>query len=425
MITQSTILVSAFLAILTFVVPKKYFLVPFLAAVCFVPTDQRIIVMDLDFTVLRILVLAGVLRTWMRDKQKQVTWNKFDYMVFAWVGVGTLIYILQWSSMKAMINRAGVMFDVVGLYWLFRQRIRCREDIIFVFKILAVCALMLAPFVAFEWATGHNLFVHLGRVLTQVREGRYRCQAAFPHSLMLGLFWATVVPVFIGLGLSEQKKALYLAAGAASIFMIFSTASSTPVVVLAAVFLLLAFFPYRQHGRQIVFGICGVAIILHLLMNAPVWHLISRVDIVGGSTGWHRYNLIDKTIQHFGEWAILGTRSTAHWGRGLGDITNQYVLEGIRGGFITLIIFVALLVTAVKTIGRYSLLITSTKQQWFNWCICVSVLTHCISFMGVSYFGQISMLLYLDFAIVGLVYEISFAQIPAKTRPIGAAFSGT
>jgi len=38
------------------------------------------------------------------------------------------------------------------------------------------------------------------------------------------------------------------------------------------------------------------------------------------------------------------------------------------------------------------------------------MLGHCLSFIGVSYFGQIMMLLYLMFAIVGFVYEMSMRQ---------------
>lgn len=414
---QATIYIGLFLSILAFVVPRKYFLLPFIVAACFVPMDQRVLIMDLDFTVLRFLVLAGVLRIFIRSEFRSIHWNKFDYVLIAWATCGAVIYIVQWMNMTAVINRSGFLFDAVGLYWLFRQNMRSLDDVKFAFKLLAFSVLLLAPLVAIEWTTGRNPFLYLGKVSTFVREGRYRCQAAFPHSIMLGLFWATLVPVFIGLAISERNKLFYWAAAGASIFIVCGTASSTPVATLLEVLVLLGLFRYRHYGRQIAFGLCALIVVLHIVMRAPVWHLIARANIIGGSTGYHRFHLIDQAIKHFGEWMLLGTRDTSHWGWGLGDVTNQYILEGVRGGTLTLAVFIILLIMTVKTFGGYSLRPMPRRQQWFIWCLCISILGHCLSFVGVSYFGQIMMLLYLTLAIAGLIYEKSREPVVKRIYP--------
>lgn len=418
MIRELTIFIAIFLAILTIAIPRKYFLVPYILAACFVPTDQRVIVMDLDFTVLRILVVAGVLRIFVRGEQRRIKWNKFDQMVFAWVTCGAVVYVLQWMDAKSVINRLGVLFDVIGMYWLFRQKIRSWDDVKFVLTILAFGAVTLAPLVAFEWLTGRDPFIVLGKVTTSVRSEWYRCQAAFPHAIMLGLFWATLVPVFIGLARAEPRKYLYWAATGASIFIICSTASTTPITVLFQVLLLVAAFRYRSYGRLAIYCLVGLAVGLQAVMNHPVWHLVTYMNIIGGSTGWHRYNLIDQAVRHLDQWALLGIRDTSSWGWGLGDVTNQYVLEGVRGGVVTLLLFMLLLIVAVKTVGRYSLCSMSVKQQWLAWCICVSLLGHCLSFVGVSYFGQIMMLLYLNFAIVGFIYGVC-GEAVAEEKSLG------
>ncbi len=428
MITYGSIIITILLVITALVVPRKFFLLPYILAACFVPADQRIIIASLDFTPLRILVIAGVLRLWMRGEIRSVKLNRFDKLVFLWVVSGSVIYILQWQDMRSLIYKCGIFFDVIGLYWLYRQNIRSWPDLVFITKTMALCALLLVPFVAFEWSTGRNPFEVLGRVVTDVRQGRYRCQASFPHSIMLGLFWATLVPLFVGLAMTEKKKILYWAAAAASVFIVCSTASSTPIVVLVAIVLLLPMFRYRHYGRQITWALCGSIITLHLVMKAPVWHLIGRVNMVGGSTGYHRYLLIDQAINHFPEWAFIGCRSTAHWGLGLQDITNQYVAEGVTGGIVTLTLFIYLLVMAVRTACSYSLQPMPKYKQWFAWCICVSVIGHCISFLGVGYFGQIRMLLNLTLATVGALYGISKSRNVSKAsslngEPVAAAIS--
>jgi len=405
MISQATVVITVFLGILTFVVPKKSFLLPFILAACFVPADQRVIIFDLDFTPLRILVLVGFFRTILLGERLTFKWNRFDKLVLVWAICGALIYIIQWANMRALIYKCGVLFDAIGLYWLFRINISSWGEIKWATKVFAFCSLVLAVLVGLEWATGQNPFAALGRVETDVREGRYRCQASFPHSIMLGLFWATLVPLFIGFARQDKSKLLFWSAVAASAFIVAATASSTPVLTLLFVLIILCGYRWREYTACAGWGLFASLIALHIVMQAPVWHLISRIGVIGGSTGWHRYHLIDQAINHFGEWLFLGCRSTAHWGRGLTDITNQYILEGVRGGFVTLVLFLVMIYMALRILLRLSLQHQEHKQQFLIWCFLVIILGHCVSFLGVSYFGQIMMWWYMTLAAVSFLYE--------------------
>jgi len=404
-IYEPTIFIAIFLVILTFVVPRKYFLVPYVITVCFVPTDQRIIIMGLDFTILRILVVAGVLRIMLYGEQKSVRWNILDMTILLWVFCGAFIYVIQWMSTRAIINRLGVIFDVVGLYWLFRQKIRSWNDVKFVFTLLAISVVILLPLVALEWSTGRNPFVILGRVMTNVRSEQYRCQAAFPHSIMLGLFWATLVPIFVGLGITQRKKILYWAAVAAAVFIVMASASSTPILVLTIVLFGLLWFRWRELTGKTALCLLVSLTALHIVMRAPVWHLLARVNVIGASTGWHRYNLIDKAIEHIDEWVFIGCRSTEHWGFGLGDVTNQYILEGVRGGGITVLIFLVMIYRVLRTLLSLSLQEKDRKERFLIWCLFTAIIGHCVAFLGVSYFGQITMLWYMTLAVAALCLE--------------------
>jgi hypothetical protein len=138
-------------------------------------------------------------------------------------------------------------------------------------------------------------------------------------------------------------------------------------------------------------------------MNAPVWHLISRVNIFGSSTGWHRYHLIDQAVKHFGEWWLIGTVSTTHWDayRRLTDITNQYILEGVRGGLITLVLFVIMISLAFQGVGRLWRAVKFDKGKTIMaWALGVSLFVHCMNFIAVSYFGQIYMIFFLLLAMI-------------------------
>lgn len=186
--------------------------------------------------------------------------------------------------------------------------------------------------------------------------------------------------------------------------MVWMTASSTPILALASVPALLFVFPWRRNTRIVAWGIVALVCALHIVMEAPVWHLVARIGVVSGSTGYHRYRLIDAAIRHFGEWMLLGTRSTAHWGVGLEDVTNQYILEGVTGGVASLILFCAVHFVGARMLVRLSLCTRNKGESYLAWCMFTTIMVHCTSFIGVAYFGQITMIWHLLLASTALLY---------------------
>lgn len=401
----STIALAIGFAGLTLLVPRKYFLFPFILASCFVPTDQRVIMMGLDFTVLRMLVAVGVVRVFVYGEYRPLKFNAIDRLVLTWALCGAVVYSIQQQNTEAMINRAGVLFNTLGLYWLFRQNIATWSGIKQTFACFAVCAILMLPFVLIEWSTGSNPFVFLGKVITSVREEKLRCQAAFPHSIMMGLFWTILAPVFLALARTEKRRMLYGGAFAASVVIIMASASSTPILVFLVTVAIFGAFGWRRYTSVAAWALVGMAAALHIVMNAPVWHLLARINVIGGSTGWHRYNLIDKAVRNFSEWMVIGCRSTDHWGFYLGDVTNQYVLEGVRGGAITLVLFLVMIYAVLKTLLRSSLNCRDREGRLVIWALFAMMCAHCIGFIGVSYFGQITILWYMTLAATALLAD--------------------
>lgn len=418
MILEPTIFAAILLGVLTLIVPGKFLLVPYVIAACFVPTDQRVVIMELDFTVLRILVLVGVLRIFIRGELIRVNWHKLDHLIFAWLICGAFVYVIQWMSLKALVNRAGLLFDALGLYWLFRQKIRSWADIKFAFTVLAFCVVLMAPLIAIEASTGRNPFVLMGRVITKEREERLRCQGAFPHSIMLGLFCGILVPGFLTFAMLNKKNILYWLGAAAAVFIVIASASSTPLMVMAVMLLGLAFFKWRRYTPKAALAVIVMLTALHVVMQAPVWHLMARVNVVSGSTGYHRYKIIDQAIEHFDEWALIGSRSTAHWDWGTEDITNQYILEGVRGGLASLIFFLIMLYIAFKISLESSLISQTLDQQRISWCLFIIMVGNGVGFLGVSYFGQMIMLWYMMLAQTSMLFEIRLETQAAWYRNI-------
>lgn len=413
-----TLMITVLLVLMVLLLPRKWFLMPYIIAACIVPADQREIIMGLDFTPLRFLVFFGILKLAVSGNIKPIRWNLFDKLIVTWMICGTIIYIIQWQSMRAVIYKSGVMFDCFGLYYIFRQSLTSWDDVFFTIKIFALLAIISAPLMIDERITQESFFSHFGRSGALFHRGRFRCSGPFPHSIMMGLFWANLLPLFYGCAKTGRNKAFFYTAIAAGFVSVYLSGSSTPVMTAAAIFVFWLIYRFRMYGKQITIGLVCMIMCLHIVMKAPVWHLISRVNVFSGSTGYHRFLLIDRAISNFNEWALFGCKDVEHWGIWAGDITNQFIVEGVNGGLVTMLIFIFMLGYAVRITGRHSLIPQPRQNKWICWAMCVSILGHCVSFFGVSYFGQIMMLLYLQFACVSFINDLQNTILVPKTIPI-------
>ena len=410
------------LGIATLLLPRRYAVWPMLVMACFVSPAQRIAVFTLNFDLLRIMVLFGAIRVVARYEIRLFIWHRMDYVLVAFAVTSTVVYVLQYATADALKYKFGEMYDAIGMYFLFRCLVRDWEDI----TRLAMCGAIISVPVAvaffIEHSTGRNLFGFLGGVplTTMVRDGRLRCQGAFAHPILAGCFWASLTPLIGALWWRGRTGWFFGTTGVCCSFaIIILCASSTPVSAVLFAFAAVALYPMRRWMRGVRWSILAALISLHMMMKMPVWHLIARIDISGGSTGWHRFHLIDQFIRHFDQWWLLGIRSVVEWNVFAGDITNQYVLEGVRGGVIALVLFLILIRMAFARIGRLWRASDGNKPDlYMAWALGVSLFVHCTSFIGVSYFGQINMLWYLTLAMIGSLDAT--AQVARAPQGVGA-----
>ena len=154
-------------------------------------------------------------------------------------------------------------------------------------------------------------------------------------------------------------------------------------------------------------------------MKVPVWYLLARMDIVGGSTGWHRAELITASLKHLNEWWLAGTDYTVHWmPTGVSwspnntDITNHYLAMGVVGGLPLMLTFIAILVKCFQSLGRRmaELREADDPSEWVLWLVGGTLFAHSLTFLSVSYFDQTYVLPWL---VIGMVPGLCSASTPA------------
>ncbi|MCK5509901.1 MAG: hypothetical protein KAI50_15415 [Desulfobacterales bacterium] len=395
------------LGLLMFIVPRRIAVVALVFASVFIPMQQRIVFATLDFTMIRLLILFGWIMIIMRAEYRTIELNEIDKFLILWVIANVAIYTIRTQSLGPFINRMGLAFNALGTYFLFRSLVRDFEDIELVIKTLAIASLFLSGFMLIEHFTGRNLFSVFGGVpkFTALREGRLRCQGAFSHPILAGTFGASLLPLFVSLWWygTREKKIAFLSCIAATIITVTSASSGPAIAYVAGLFALIMWY-WRRYLSHLLWVGSLLLIAIHIIMKAPIWSLIARIDVVGGSTGWHRYHLIDQFITRFNEWWLLGVDSTSHWGRALGDVTNYYVQIGVDAGIVTLILFVFLIIKCFKGIGSSLCVFEGQPRKvMVFWAFGASLFVHLISFISVWYFDQMFLIWYMLLAMISTV----------------------
>jgi hypothetical protein len=384
---------TGLMGVLLLVLPRRLALLPVLALVCYMTMGMRIMVADLNFTMIRILLLFGWTRLLLRREVRRMKLNAIDSIVLWWAAVAIVTHTLLWQY-DGFKYKLGVAYTALGFYFLFRFLIRDLKEISQVCKILAILLVFLAAAMLREKVTGTNVFAVFGGVSEQtiMRNGTLRCQGPFSHPILAGTFGATLLPLVAGLWWERGfGRALSIIGVAAAGTIVLTAGSSGPILAAIVGFMALFFWSVRRHMRTFRWAVVAVLIGLELTMKVHVWFLIARVGVVNGSDAWHRAYLIDRAVANLQDWWLIGTRTPAAWGdpsQQLYDVTNQYIANGVDGGLITMLLFIAILVRCFRGVGRSARVAESLRDKRFIWAIGAALTSHAVSFMSVAYFDQ-------------------------------------
>lgn len=406
--------------------PRRWAPLPLLAGACYMTLGQGFDLGPFSFTVIRVLVGIGLIRCWIRGEKLSGGFNSMDKVLLVWGVWAIASSMFHKEPGAALIFRFGLVYNVWGIYFLLRIFCQDVEDVI---RLSCATALLLVPValeMVLEHATGRNLFSALGGVpeAPMVREGRIRAQGPFAHAILAGTVGATALPLMIGIW--RWRPCLAKVGAAACVVMALACSSSGPILSGLAGLFALWCWKWRDNMRALRWAAVGLYVLLDLVMKAPAYYVIARIDVVGGSTGWHRARLIESALEHLGEWWFAGTDYTRHWmATGVSwspehsDITNYYIQMGVWGGLPLMILFIVALWLAFKAVGLAvrSLEGQSPRMAFFVWSLGACLFAHAATAISVSYFDQSFVFLYSALAGAGSVATAIAVQMPAVTEP--------
>jgi len=418
-------------ALALLLVPRKWAAVPLLLGCTYMTLGQGIEIGPISLPVYRMLLIVGVVRVITKSESLPGGFNLIDKIMIWWGAWVVFASLFHDPERAGPIYACGLVFNQTLFYFLIRIWCTDLEEVGDVIRIVAFLLVPIALEMLIEKGTGKNSFGIFGGVPSWVviREGSYRAQGPFRHPILAGTVGATCVPLFFGI-LSRHRIAASVGI-VSGVVITFASASSGPLMSLLAAVGALMMWRFKGYAKNLRIGAVILYVLLMLTMAKPPYYLIARIDLSGGSTGWHRAFLIEQTIAYLSEWWLFGTDVTRHWMPMQGiandpqhtDITNYYIGFGVTGGLVALILVVWMMGIAFRWVGQiHDALITDQPMQSFMiWCVGACLFSHAVTSLSVAYFDQSMLYFWLSVAVISSVYSIvRLNQVSSVSLEVGS-----
>ena len=421
-------LLIAILALIVLTRSRAAAVAAVVAAVAYLPQTE-VLNIGFHFYAVRLVLLAGIIRLFIRGEHRDFRFGKLDKALFIYAGV--IFVIASLRAPEELTPRLGGLYDLFLSYFLFRCLLRNEEDFRLALSRVAYAIIPFAGLMIYETMTNHNPFSLFNGITANswIRNGHTRAEGPFRNPITAGSFGATFAMLYAGLFFSGVRKRFVLVGFLAAAAIVLSSHSSGPFLGLALG--LLAFFCWRwqRHLKQILYGVVALLLVLQVVMSSPVWFLIAKVSDVTGGGGYHRAMLIEQTVHYFDRWWLAGTVETSDWFpyemNGKADITNWFVAAAVDAGLLGLFAAVSLVVTLFKTLGASIAANPEPRAKKLLWGIGATLVGSLGILFSVTYMDQMQIVWYLLLASIAtlavrppLVLTVLPDPLPARKERV-------
>jgi len=426
-----TLAIAVIFSLLALVLSPAYALAAYITALLWYPYYLVITVGVLDISVGRIVVGVLFLRCLCDNRiRSKFAWSRLD----TWVTLSMVVYIgvfcVTRSLSYAIENRSGFLMDTWFAYMVGRFIVTDRATIVSVIKCLSVVLIPLTILGMIEAKTGWQPFVpligfcpwHEAPTGVEVpRFGLMRAMGPSGDAILFGCGFAMLLPLIYYLHHEKGQwgRLAYFLSGS-TVLGALTSMSNCPWVMVIIVICCLVMEKYRQWVKPLFLSFVFFCVFVGIGSNRPFYHVLASYGNPLGGASWHRARVIDLAIEHFDEWWFLGYKGRdPGWGSELGmghtDVTNEFILTGVKYGVLGVIVLCVVLTIAFRgTIRAYK----NSKDQKLSslyWVLGSILFSVMVIWSAVSFFGSLTPLFYCTLGVVGSSFNFT-AKIPERTN---------
>lgn len=402
-------------------VPRRWAVIPLLMGVIYITHGQAVNLGGIKLPVFRMLLAVGLLRIVVKGEGLAGGFNRIDTLMLllgAWLFFASFFHE-PGAAAAGPTFIIGKVAEISLCYFLVRSFCQDMDDFASIMGVIAILLVPIALEMIQEKFTEINLFSKIFggvREAVVVREGELRARGPFRHAILAGTVGAALVPIMLGLWRRNPRAAKI--GLVACLTMVASCASSGPILSLIFGLMGVFLWKFRSLMGWVRWSIPVGLLVLHMVMEKPVWFIIGRLSM-GGSTGWHRSKLIDSAINYFGDWWAFGTDHTRSWmptgvtfSEEHTDITNYYLAFGVMGGLLAMLLLIAMIWVAFKWTGHMIDAIPEETDEngdrFMIWCMGSSLFSHVATSISVAYYDQSVFFFWFSIATISSLAWIRF-----------------
>jgi len=291
-----------------------------------------------------------------------------------------------------------------------------RATLISIIKCISVVLVPLAILGVIESVTGWQPFLPLfrfcpwyggvGKILER-RWGLSRAVGPFSHPILFGCGFVMFLPLIYYLRHEKNNWRVwgYVLSGVALIGAL-SSMSSGPWVMVIVVIFCMAMERQKRWVKLMLIFFASFCLFIGVASNRPFYHVVATYANPLGGSSWHRAKLIDCALEHFDEWYLLGYGDRdPGWGPSLGmsatDVTNEFILNGVRYGILGIVVLWGVLTTAFRDLLHMYKKAQNPEMKSLSWVLGTILFSVMVTWMSVSFFGQLMPLFYCILGIIG------------------------
>jgi hypothetical protein len=408
--------------------PRRWALLAVMAAVFYLTQGHGVDVGGLRLFPIRFVAVFAFARVVVRGELIWSRLNRIDLTLLLLYNYAALVWIL--SSPEHEAQQFASAIDPTLCYLAFRGLIGGLDDMRWVLRAFVVLLLPFTALIYTERLTGQNAFLIVGGYpQLYFRDGVARCMGPFRHASLMGSVAASFLSLYIALALAEKRRVEAALGAMLCLVLIVLSNSGGPLTSAGAVFLGWFLWPLRERMFLVRRAAVALLLLFMIFMEAPIWYLPFKISSVVGGGGFHRSLLMEQAWRHLDQWWLIGmdVKDTGVWmpyvldaiGGGA-DMTNQFLVFGVRAGLLAVGLLVAALSLGFVGIGK---LLTSarasgdrtTAKQLLLWGLGVSLFVHAVSWLGCSYFDQSWAIWLMHIAAVSSAMQAAECAAPERS----------
>ena len=428
-----TLTIALILSVLVIALRPKYAFVTYIVSLLWYPSYLAISIGTIDILLGRFIVAVLLMRCLFDDKiRTKFTWCRLDTLVtlsmVVYVGA---YFITRVDSLSATIeSRGGFLMDTWCAYLAARFIVTDRTTLISIIKGISIALVPLAILGVIESVFGWQPYAPLrrfspwftgGGIVSQGRFGFARAVGPFGHAILFGGGFAMFLPLIYYLRYEKKdwRNYAYIFSGIAMLGAL-SSMSSGPWVMVIVVIFCLVMEKRKQLAKPLFMFLIFSCIMVGIGSNRPFYHVIVSWTNPLGGAGYHRALLIDVAIEKFDEWWLIGYGDKdpgwgTYFGMGTTDVTNEYILNGVKYGILGIIALCAVLAKAFRDLIFTYRRIRDPAMKSLCWAFGSLLFSVAVAWMSVSFFGQLMTLVYCSLGMIGSMCSSNFNwQIPNR-----------